>query len=482
MSGAKKTEVSPSGFAPHIEELHDLFRSRSVGFGAPEDLGPFVERLSKDASFCDEMSSMVRAIIYRERDGLTPAELLELLVTAVAGMAAEDTPETARDAVRQMMGFIGGVFRSRWNPGGSAARTEDKSAVGVEGADGEASAAKADDTAAMSAPAETTARPVTPIFYQAQVVANGGEAPEDVVPVRESRESNGAPVWTADSEVTDEVAAQRVAAFLRSKEMAAKPAEAVRSRSRVWIWATFAVAIVAAFCAGMFVRQWMLMRSGVVRRARVTLPALVNPSAAPALNSGAANPPGGAVNVRSGKTAARRPAQVEAARSEWQGGAESASDMGEPARSGAGSGTALLGAAASSASGSTSGSNDGATAPMTGVSKPSPEVPTNLPRSGEARATAMVGASPALMGSRLLFAPEPEYPELARLAHVQGAVVVQALVGRDGTVVRARAVSGHRMLRGAAERAVYGRRYRPYVVNGIPMAVRTLVTVDFRLQ
>jgi outer membrane biosynthesis protein TonB len=94
----------------------------------------------------------------------------------------------------------------------------------------------------------------------------------------------------------------------------------------------------------------------------------------------------------------------------------------------------------------------------------------------------MVGASPALMSGRLLFAPEPEYPQLARIAHLQGKVVVEALVGRDGEVVRAHAISGHRLLRGAAEDAVYGRRYRPYVVNDIPMAVRTLVTVNFRLR
>ena len=63
MTGASKTEVSATGFAPHIEELHELFRSRNVPFGAAEDLAPFVERIEKDASFRDEMASMVRAII-----------------------------------------------------------------------------------------------------------------------------------------------------------------------------------------------------------------------------------------------------------------------------------------------------------------------------------------------------------------------------------------------------------------------------------
>jgi outer membrane biosynthesis protein TonB len=116
---------------------------------------------------------------------------------------------------------------------------------------------------------------------------------------------------------------------------------------------------------------------------------------------------------------------------------------------------------------------------MMGLSKPSTEGDTSVVDSGEARATAMSGASPGLMESHLLFAPEPQYPEAARIAHIQGRVVVEALVGRDGSVVRAHAISGQQALRGPAEKAVSGRRYRPYVVNDIPMAMRTLVTVNF---
>lgn len=116
---------------------------------------------------------------------------------------------------------------------------------------------------------------------------------------------------------------------------------------------------------------------------------------------------------------------------------------------------------------------------MTGVSKPGMEADTSAVDSGEARATAMLGASPALMESHLLFAPAPMYPTTARGARIEGKVVVVALVGRDGSVVKAQAISGNRSLRAAAEQEVSGRRYRPYIVNDIPMAVRTLVTVNF---
>ncbi len=74
------------------------------------------------------------------------------------------------------------------------------------------------------------------------------------------------------------------------------------------------------------------------------------------------------------------------------------------------------------------------------------------------------------------------YPSLAKMTHVQGKVMVQAVVGKDGQVIRAEAISGHRLLRGAAVREVYGRRYRPYLLDDRARDVATIVTVDFRLR
>jgi TonB family protein len=488
MTGASKTEVTATGFAPHIEELHEFFRSRGVKVGAPEDLTPFVERLSKDTSFRDEMASMMRAIIYRERDGLMPAELLELLVTAVAGTPPEDAPEQVRDAVRQMMGFLGGVFRSRWNPGVAGAPTEDRGAGSAEIVAGPAEGAKAEDNAAaISAEEEPVGRPMTPIFYQAQVVANGGEEPEAILPVRGT---SGAAETALDLAAGEEVTAP-VAAFLRGENVMTAPHEPERRRSRGWMWVAVIFAVVLAFCAGMLSRQWMLSRYGVAWPWHLPSALTARLSSAPSANSGAGAPAGGAAGVPAGRSPAalRRRARVEAARSVWPGGSESASDLTprEAPASGAAGSEAPAGGAAKSVpwpgdqgavvSAAGGAIHAGGSQPMGRAAKTSPEAAN----AGEARATAMVGASPGLMGSRLLFAPEPEYPESAQRAHVQGSVVVETLVGRDGSVVRAQAISGDPLLREAAEQAVYGRRYRPYVVNDIPMAVRTLVTVNFRL-
>jgi protein TonB len=83
------------------------------------------------------------------------------------------------------------------------------------------------------------------------------------------------------------------------------------------------------------------------------------------------------------------------------------------------------------------------------------------------------------MRSNLVSAPAPGYPLLAKITHMQGEVVVQAVVARDGTVTDAIALRGHHLLRGAAVDAVRQWRYRPYMIDGYPAEVSTTVTVDF---
>jgi TonB family protein len=82
----------------------------------------------------------------------------------------------------------------------------------------------------------------------------------------------------------------------------------------------------------------------------------------------------------------------------------------------------------------------------------------------------------------ILSAPPPGYPMLARIAHVQGRVVVEAVVDPNGAVSTAHVLSGHRLLRGAALGAVLQRRYRPYRVDGHPVEVSTTITLNFSSQ
>ena len=83
------------------------------------------------------------------------------------------------------------------------------------------------------------------------------------------------------------------------------------------------------------------------------------------------------------------------------------------------------------------------------------------------------------MASYLISHPDPEYPTLARLAHIQGQVIMQAVVAKDGSVSTVRVLRGNRLLRRAAEEAVRTWRYRPYRFGGRAIDVATIVTVDF---
>ncbi len=92
-----------------------------------------------------------------------------------------------------------------------------------------------------------------------------------------------------------------------------------------------------------------------------------------------------------------------------------------------------------------------------------------------------ISVSSGVMASNLISSVPANYPKLAKLAHIQGVVVMQVFVSKDGTVDHINAVKGHHLLRGAAESAVRQWRYRPYLLNGHAVEVATVVTVDFKL-
>lgn len=75
----------------------------------------------------------------------------------------------------------------------------------------------------------------------------------------------------------------------------------------------------------------------------------------------------------------------------------------------------------------------------------------------------------------------PAYPPLARQARIQGAVVLQANISKSGTIENLHVVQGHPMLAPAAIEAVKQWRYKPYYLNGEPVEVETVITVNFTL-
>jgi protein TonB len=76
----------------------------------------------------------------------------------------------------------------------------------------------------------------------------------------------------------------------------------------------------------------------------------------------------------------------------------------------------------------------------------------------------------------------PTYPDIAREAGVDGTVLVQALVGKDGKVKDTRVQKSIPMLDGAAVAAVKQWVFKPALSNNKPVAVWVAVPVKFSLH
>jgi TonB family protein len=92
-----------------------------------------------------------------------------------------------------------------------------------------------------------------------------------------------------------------------------------------------------------------------------------------------------------------------------------------------------------------------------------------------------VSLSENLSQELLLAKVQPSYPEQALKAGLQGAVVLQAWIGRDGSIRDLKLVDGSLLLGQAAVKAVRQWRYKPYLRNGVAVEAETYVTVNFRL-
>lgn len=76
----------------------------------------------------------------------------------------------------------------------------------------------------------------------------------------------------------------------------------------------------------------------------------------------------------------------------------------------------------------------------------------------------------------------PQYPPEAGRARIEGAVVLLALIGRDGTIHDVRVESGLPILAKAAIDAVKQWRYKPYMIDGEPVEVDSRITINFTLS
>lgn len=77
---------------------------------------------------------------------------------------------------------------------------------------------------------------------------------------------------------------------------------------------------------------------------------------------------------------------------------------------------------------------------------------------------------------------EPSYPTLAKQMKVQGSVVLQALIGKEGTIQDLQIVSGPQILSSAAREAVMQWRFKPYYQSGQAVETEAKITVNFTIS
>jgi TonB family protein len=75
---------------------------------------------------------------------------------------------------------------------------------------------------------------------------------------------------------------------------------------------------------------------------------------------------------------------------------------------------------------------------------------------------------------------QPKYPAAALAVHAQGAVLIEATISKDGSVLNPKVLKGDAVLARAAVEAVRQWRYKPYYLDGAPVEIQTQITVNFK--
>jgi TonB family protein len=102
--------------------------------------------------------------------------------------------------------------------------------------------------------------------------------------------------------------------------------------------------------------------------------------------------------------------------------------------------------------------------------------------SSASKAPKQITVSAKAMSGNLLTKAVPVYPPAAKQAKIQGTVVLSVVIGDDGNVQNIQVVSGPDELQQSSIDAVRQWRYKPYLLNGNPVEVKTTVNIIYSLQ
>lgn len=101
--------------------------------------------------------------------------------------------------------------------------------------------------------------------------------------------------------------------------------------------------------------------------------------------------------------------------------------------------------------------------------------------SSSSQKAAPLSVSPSVMADNRVGGADPKYPAEAKKDKIQGTVILDAIIGKDGTIHKLKVVSGPKELSKSAADAVRTWKYKPYLHNGHPVEVETKINVVYTL-
>jgi TonB family protein len=106
----------------------------------------------------------------------------------------------------------------------------------------------------------------------------------------------------------------------------------------------------------------------------------------------------------------------------------------------------------------------------------------NIPANPVVATPTKVRVASGVVGGLLIKKVAPVYPMGARAAYIQGTVILRAEISKEGDVTDLELLSGPIELAGSAVAAVRQWKYKPYLLNGQPVAVETQLQVNYELR
>ena len=481
-------EIFRTRFALPLDLLQAVLRDCEVAFGSLADMEAFADRVESPGTLADSVAATLRAVMSTEGMTLTRMEMLELLCIAVSGTDVESSGPALRRSLRRMLVFVNGVLLSMQEPLAKAAE-EQEFAVARAHETGAESVEEAFETpenfyvlesfelVGRHAPFAGTAVSAMSVGSSARVAwAQTAESPESAEVLEPGTEclkccSESQPAQDVVAKASPVFSPREEAVPEEIRTFAGAAVDKSRASKEASVWGEAEFAEEPEFAESNSAEA----DEPVARRHRfLSQPALMACAAVVAFGAGMLVP-------RSTPPRAKAVAPSERSHEDRQTAGSNDVATGASPES---AGTLRLGGVpdplplpvshpdAMKASTDTSGAQGPASVP------PAFSAASATPLQPGSAALASVAPGSAL--AHLAYSPQPEYPALAKLTHVEGEVVLAIAVSTHGDVVGTRVLQGQPLLRGAAEAAVRRWRFQPFLEAGRPAEIQTSVVVDVR--